>query len=76
MNKKTQIETVALLLRKYKTITSLQAFKLGILRLSGIIYNLRYKYNFGIRTEIKTVKNRYGSTSNVAIYHLEKDGEL
>lgn len=76
MKKLTQIETVARYLMKHKKITSLQAFKLGILRLSGVIYVLKNERNFKIRTEIKTVKNRYGSTSNIAIYYLEEAGDL
>jgi len=60
-------------LRKYGKITSLEAIKrYGATRLSGFIFVLR-KHGFVIRTEIKTVKNRYNSTSNIAIYYLEKD---
>lgn len=77
MGKITQIEAIAYYLRKNKKLTSLEAIKkFGAIRLSGTIYRLKNEYGFEIRTEIKTVQNRYGSTSNIAIYHLEKDGDL
>lgn len=74
--KSSQIEDITNYLRKYKKITSMDAIRnFSATRLSGIIFILRNK-GFVIRTEIKTVKNRYGGTSNIAVYHLEKDGDL
>lgn len=51
-------------------ITSLQAFELfGATRLSSIVYRLR-KEGMNIVTESALVKNRYGGTSNIAIYKV------
>ena len=73
--KKSQISEIITHLRKYKRITSYEAIrKYGATRLSGIIFILREK-GFGIETEITQGKNRYGHTTNYAIYHLTKDVE-
>ena len=73
--KKSQISDVIHHLRKYKTITSMEAIKrYGATRLSGIIYVLKER-GFGIETELKEVKNRYGHITRVAVYHLIKDLE-
>lgn len=72
---KSQINAIINHLRKYKTITSQEAFKLyGATRLSGVIFQLKEK-GFGIRTEIGSVTNRFGNKTRYAIYHLEKDLE-
>lgn len=72
-NNRSQIQDVIAHLRKYKTITSLEAIKrYGATRLSGIIYILRDK-GFGIETEMVETKNRYGHTTRIAVYHLVKD---
>ena len=73
--KRSQTKAVIDHLRKYKKITSLEAFELfGATRLSSIIFVLRNK-GFEIRTEEKTCKNRFGTISNYAVYYLEKDIE-
>lgn len=73
MIEKSQISEVIAHLRKYKSITSLEAIKkYGATRLSGIIFKLR-KRGFGIETKIITGKNRYGHVSNFAIYYLIND---
>lgn len=70
---KSQIEAIIQYLRKNKTITSLQAFKLfNATRLSGIIYVLKER-GFEIETELVEVKNRYGHITRIAVYHLIKD---
>ena len=75
-NKKSQISEVIKHLRKYKSITSLEAIELyGATRLSSIIYILRDK-GFGIETEMTQGKNRYGHVTNYAIYRLTKDIDL
>ena len=76
MSKKSQISEVIKHLRKYKSITSLEAIELyGATRLSSIIYILRDK-GFGIETEMTQGKNRYGHVTNYAIYRLTKDIDL
>lgn len=76
MNKTSQISEVIKHLRKYKSITSLEAIELyGATRLSSIIYILRDK-GFGIETEMTQGKNRYGHVTNYAIYRLTKDIDL
>ena len=76
MNKTSQISEVIKHLRKYKSITSLEAIELyGATRLSSIIYILRDK-GFGIETEMTQGKHRYGHVTNYAIYRLTKDIDL
>lgn len=75
MKKRSQTKAIVEHLRKYKQITSLEAFELfGATRLSSIIYVLRGK-GFGIRTEEKSCKNRFGTISTYAVYYLERDVE-
>ncbi len=72
-NKKSQISEIIYHLRKYKSITSMEAIKkFGATRLSGIIYVLKER-GYGIETELKEVKNRYGHITRIAVYHLVKD---
>lgn len=74
-NKKSQTSEIIAHLRKYKTITSMEAIKkYGATRLSGIIYVLKER-GFGIETEMVQGKNRYGHITKYAIYHLVKDIE-
>lgn len=74
-NKKSQISEIIHHLRKYKSITSMEAIKrFGATRLSGIIYVLKER-GFGIETELREVKNRYGHITRIAVYHLIKDLE-
>lgn len=76
MAKKSQIRDIITHLRKYKSITSMEAIrKYGATRLSGIIFILRDK-GFGIETEMVQGKNRYGHVTNYAVYHLTKDIDL
>ena len=54
------------------SITPLEAHKeYGTMRLSGIIYNLRYSYGMNIRTQKTTFVDRYGDKSYYATYILE-----
>ncbi len=72
---KSQISDVIHHLRKYKSITSMEAIKrYGATRLSGIIYVLKER-GFGIETELREIKNRYGHITRIAVYHLIKDLE-
>ncbi len=73
MNKEQKCQTSEILnhLIQGKTITQLEATKLcGCLRLSSIIFHLRRK-GYNIVTEQKNIKNRYGDTSSIGVYHLE-----
>lgn len=71
--KKSQISEIIHHLRKYKSITSMEAIKrYGATRLSGIIYVLKER-GFGIETELVEVKNRYGHITRIEVYHLIKD---
>lgn len=67
---KTQREQVIEYMKEHGSITQLEAYKLGdITRLSGIIYDLKYKDGLNIRTEME--KNP--KTKKVyARYYLEK----
>lgn len=72
---KSQTDAIIQYLRRNKSITSLQAFKLfNATRLSSIIYVLKER-GFGIETEMTQGKNRYGHVTSYAIYHLVKDLE-
>lgn len=54
---KTQIEQVIEYMEKNGSITQLEAYELGyITRLSGIIYNLKYKHGYNIRTQMEQSK--------------------
>lgn len=66
---KSQTKDIKRYLETHKRgITSLQAFEMfGATRLSSIIYRLR-REGMNIETETALVKNRYGGTSNIAIY--------
>lgn len=58
---------------KQQPLTSMQAIVMfGATRLSAHIYNLR-KAGYNIITENKTVTNRYGNTTNIAVYRLVND---
>ncbi len=71
--KKSQTSEIIHHLRKYKSITSMEAIKrYGATRLSGIIYVLKER-GFEIETELVEVKNRYGHITRIAVYHLIKD---
>lgn len=73
--KKSQISDIICHLRKYKTITSMEAIDMyGATRLSGIIYILKER-GFGIDTELVKVKNRYGYATRIAVYHFVRDIE-
>lgn len=64
-------------LQEYGNITSWEAIKeYGATRLSGIIYNLRHKYNMEIISEDIVFTDRYGSKGTYAKYiYRKKDNE-
>ena len=65
----TQTQRVLDYIEQYGSITQLDAFKLGIMRLASRINDLR-KAGYEIETETKTGKNRYGETTRYAVYKL------
>ena len=56
-------------LRKYGSITTMQAFHIGIARLASRVFDLRTK-GVPIKSEMMTVKNHKGETCRVARYWL------
>lgn len=69
-------EKVKLHLQEYGHINSWEAIQqYGATRLSGIIYNLRYKYGMNIRSERIEFTDRYGSKGNYVNYILEDNNE-
>ena len=70
----TQEQKVLQYMSSHEYITNREAFYLGVQRLSARIFNLR-KAGHLIHTNMKTVHNKDGSTSNVAYYYLVKAGE-
>lgn len=72
-NKMNKTKAVLMYLEENGSINSWEAIKeFGATRLSAIIYNLRYKYNLNIRSEIVDFTDRYGTKSNYANYILIK----
>tara|TARA_R100000231_G_scaffold139303_1_gene120041 strand:- start:406 stop:645 length:240 start_codon:yes stop_codon:yes gene_type:complete len=68
MNPKNQKEAIALHLKQFGNITSLEAIKeYGITRLSSIIHTLRSE-GWGIISEPITRKNRFGNSVTLAKY--------
>lgn len=70
---KTQINAIRNHLKKHKPITSWEAIQnYGATRLSGIIYILKHKEGWDIKTKEVAVKNRYGNHCTIAKYELIK----
>ena len=73
MTKRTQADRVLDYMKKFGSITTMQAFAdLGVTRLSARIYELRHYQNIKIISKIMTRKNRYGEICNYAKYSLAK----
>ena len=69
--KVSQVKLIAEHLIKYGSISSIEAIELfGCTRLSARISDLR-KEGWSITSDMATAKNRYGHTSNFAVYRLE-----
>lgn len=72
--KKNKTSEVLEHLKKYKTITSIEAIeKFGATRLSAIIYNLRNNYGLSIATYDVPFTDRYGTKTSCAKYVLMED---
>lgn len=69
--KRTQKEDIKKYIETHKKgITSIEAINMfGATRLSGIIFDLR-KSGMNIVTKMKSVDNRYGGKSQIAVYKL------
>jgi hypothetical protein len=76
--KETQKDRVIKYIKDFGSITPGEAFtELGAYRLSAIIYDLKHKDGYNIKTEIQSGKNRYGDTTHFAKYSfIEQDEEL
>ena len=69
----TKTEAIMKHLQEYGNITSWEAIKeYGATRLSGVIYNLRNRYNMPIRSERVDMTDRYGNKGYYAKYILEE----
>lgn len=66
----TQNEAVKAHMETYGSITSMEAFEMGISRLSARIGDLR-KMGVPVITRYETTKNRYGNTCTYARYSIE-----
>lgn len=69
MTKATQCTRILDYLEKHGRITQRDAYKMGIYRLSGRIFDLK-KADHPIITEMITVRNADGTASRVAEYRL------
>ena len=71
---KTQTEAIMKHLKKYGSITSMEAYDMyGATRLAAIIFVLRRKLNWSIENKEHTIHNRYGETCNFVEYVLVSD---
>ena len=71
MSKVTQAQRVLQYMEDFGSITQLEALNdLGVMRLASRISDLK-KDGFPIRSEIVSVKNRYGEHCNIKKYSLE-----
>lgn len=71
MEKNSQKKEVLNYLKEHGSISSLVAIdRFGCTRLSAIIHTLRHKDNYSIATRTVNTKNRYGNTTQYAIYEL------
>ena len=74
MGKKTQAERVLEFIKRFGSITTLEAFRdLGVTRLSARIFELRAR-GFDIDSTNITNKNRYGEKCTYSKYYLRKEG--
>ena len=71
--KKTQCDKVLEYMRRYGSITQLEALRdIGCMRLASRISDLRYQ-GYAIGRRMKTSKNRDGDDVYFAEYYLEED---
>lgn len=71
--KPTQCQLVLDYLRRFGSITQLEAIRdIGCMRLASRISDLRYQ-GYAIGRRMKTSKNRYGKDVSFAEYYLEEE---
>lgn len=74
-NKATQTERILDYIDEFGSITQLEALRdLGIMRLASRISDIK-KQGYLIKSEIETVKNRFGESSHIKRYSLHEKGE-
>lgn len=71
----TQLSIIKQKLEAGERVTSMEAFNLGITRLSAIIHVLRHHHGMNILTNMCTTINRYGHVTNYAEYVLVGKGK-
>ena len=80
MAKTTHADRLLKYFKEYGKITSLQAIQdLGNTRISATIHTLRKREGYAIYTDMIEVPNRFGETTQIAQYTIEKNpltGEL
>ncbi len=69
MARLTQYDRVLDFMESYGSITSMQAMRMGILRLSAIIFDLK-KAGYDIVCTRRTVTNMDGSKVSIGVYHF------
>jgi len=67
----TQCEMILEHIQKHGSITDMEAFQLGICRLSGRIFDLREK-GYNIHTEMIKGKNRHGKKIKYGKYTIAR----
>ena len=65
--KDTQVKKIIRFIQKHGSITTMQAFEMGITRLASRIFDIR-RMGIEIKSETITGKNRYGETVHYSRY--------
>jgi len=69
VNKDTQVKKIIRFMQKHGSITTMQAFGIGVTRLASRIFDIR-RMGIEIESEMVSVKNREGETCRVARYKI------
>lgn len=67
--KDTQVKRIIRFMQKHGSITTMQAFEMGITRLASRIFDIR-RMGIEVTSETVTGKNRWGETVHFARYTL------
>lgn len=68
-DKDTQVKKIIRFMKKHGSITTMQAFGIGVTRLASRIFDIR-RMGIEIESEMVSVKNREGETCRVARYKI------
>ena len=68
-DKDTQVKKIIRFMQKHGSITTMQAFGIGVTRLASRIFDIR-RMGIEIESEMVSVKNREGETCRVARYKI------